>query len=857
MAKNKARLEVTVSRGAVECRPATATEAVSLSIDGQELLSTTLEAVNAPGSDTARLLDAAMLAGPGGVSIGQCSNLCGGDDRRRRHAIGEIKTRLADAVERLEDCGSVSTTSGALEDFRRSLTGPGAEWTIEFKIQGRVVLTVHHHASRGFLIHGRAVPNCANAGAARTAALTGPDKARAVSATHYRDGGWPEDETYLAFGPEQEVKRLLVDEGKRVVAVTGPGGVGKSALGRWAARELGEEFPYRFLLRAESLGLLRQALIDLAARLGLVGRAQASLAGEAEAGGQDREMRALHALRAWKPDADCLIVLDNLGDPTDGWQKEVADAATWESAYPLLPDDPGLRVLITCQAAPACRNQEREPCVVVLDLLTEDQAVDYLVTQAGFVGAGQDWRGLDPSRLDPAREVCRALSEVDLSTEEAKARVYPLSLEAVVSDVTAWPPENRPSRLAEWPTLLDDVFRHLDGSTDARTRPFGVQASLLAVLEKIGNQHRSLELLRAMAWLQAERVPAVVLAEALGIKTAGALDAAVQPLLRHKVVFEDGAWSDDPTVKGRTLGWHRSRRMVLQREQGGGPNSELFKRLVQAVVWQTPGPGLGGASENRRAVMAGHAAELASVGAPVDGAARATIDLWKRMAARINIRDADDGAWSEVAAWLSAREDWQVPWLDLARSGVADLSPLAGLTALQKLSLWYTQVEDLSPLAGLTGLTNLDLSGTQVEDLSPLAGLTALMRLDLGGTQVEDLSPLAGLTSLRVLDLQCPRVEDLSPLAGLTALRNLHLWDTRVEDLSPLAGLTALQELSLEGTEVEDLSPLAGLTALESLDLEDTRVKDLSPLKGLPKLRLVFLPDGRIRDPHTEPFPEL
>ena len=43
---------------------------------------------------------------------------------------------------------------------------------------------------------------------------------------------------------------------------------------------------------------------------------------------------------------------------------------------------------------------------------------------------------------------------------------------------------------------------------------------------------------------------------------------------------------------------------------------------------------------------------------------------------------------------------------------VADLAPLAGLSALQSLDLSYTRVAALAPLAGLSALKRLDVPET-------------------------------------------------------------------------------------------------------------------------------------------------
>ena len=181
--------------------------------------------------------------------------------------------------------------------------------------------------------------------------------------------------------------------------------------------------------------------------------------------------------------------------------------------------------------------------------------------------------------------------------------------------------------------------------------------------------------------------------------------------------------------------------------------------------------------------------------------------------------------------------------LDCSDTLVADLTPVLGLPALQSLTCFSTQVSDLTPLAGLPALRSLDCSSTQVADLTSLAGLSALQSLDCSSTQVADLTPLAGLSALQSLDCSSTQVADLTPLAGLSALHLLTCFSTQVSDLTPLAGLTALQSLDCSSTEVADLIPLAGLSALQSLHCSSTKVTELAPLAGLSALQSLHCSD--------------
>ena len=122
------------------------------------------------------------------------------------------------------------------------------------------------------------------------------------------------------------------------------------------------------------------------------------------------------------------------------------------------------------------------------------------------------------------------------------------------------------------------------------------------------------------------------------------------------------------------------------------------------------------------------------------------------------------------------------------------------------------------------GLRALSLRGTGVTDLEPLRGLTALQSLNLPGTGVTDLRPLRGLTVLQTLSLNRTSVTDLGPLRELTALQTLSLNRTEVTDLEPLQRLTALQTLYLRDTGVTDLEPLRGLSSLRWLHLSRTKI---------------------------------
>lgn len=180
----------------------------------------------------------------------------------------------------------------------------------------------------------------------------------------------------------------------------------------------------------------------------------------------------------------------------------------------------------------------------------------------------------------------------------------------------------------------------------------------------------------------------------------------------------------------------------------------------------------------------------------------------------------------------------QQRFIDCRDPKVHDLSPLRGLKMVSSIRLERVDATDLSPLAALTTLTRLSITRQpKLADLTPLAGLTKLQHLDLRQTRVRDLTPLRGLLGLESLTVSDAPLEDLSPLAKLRRLTFLDLSNTAVSRLSPLGGMVALEELLLRDTKVKDLGPISRLPLLESLLVEGAPVKSLRPLRRAAVLR--------------------
>ncbi len=181
------------------------------------------------------------------------------------------------------------------------------------------------------------------------------------------------------------------------------------------------------------------------------------------------------------------------------------------------------------------------------------------------------------------------------------------------------------------------------------------------------------------------------------------------------------------------------------------------------------------------------------------------------------------------------------------RSGVRDLKALESLP-LTALVINHASVSDISPLSGLSQLAHLNLNTNQVTDLSGLSGLSQLQYLNLFSNDVSDIAPLAGLSNLRRLQLGLNLVTDISPLSGLSLLGTLWLADNRIRDVTGLGGLTGLSSLSLRNNLVADIAPLSSLLQLDYLDLNHNSISDVSPLSSLLQLGSLYVAHNAIAD---------
>ncbi|GAA4965834.1 hypothetical protein GCM10023205_32830 [Yinghuangia aomiensis] len=171
--------------------------------------------------------------------------------------------------------------------------------------------------------------------------------------------------------------------------------------------------------------------------------------------------------------------------------------------------------------------------------------------------------------------------------------------------------------------------------------------------------------------------------------------------------------------------------------------------------------------------------------------------------------DALEGFWLHLSgptdfAGLSRVRNLE--WLAIASVAEFDVAGLAAAlrnaTRLRSLNI-EAPIEDIRALGALTGLDRLDLSRTRVTDVRPLARLGALRDLSVTDGPLADLSPLADLRLDRLFVYRT-RVADLDALAGMPTLQVLGLGGCPVRDLSVVTTLPALHHVNLRGTPITE-----------------------------------------------------
>lgn len=182
--------------------------------------------------------------------------------------------------------------------------------------------------------------------------------------------------------------------------------------------------------------------------------------------------------------------------------------------------------------------------------------------------------------------------------------------------------------------------------------------------------------------------------------------------------------------------------------------------------------------------------------------------------------------------------------------GFESLSPIAGLTQLQELTIANCPIptDELSAIGQLPKLTVLTLSGCGLSGINPLSASSGLTRLDLHNNAIRDLAALSFMPNLTYLDLSHNAVKNLDQLNSLSKLTELYLSNNSISDTLPLSGCTSLTVLDLNHNLLTEVSGLDKIPGLRTLYLAHNQLLDVSALASNPTVGDLNISYNQITD---------
>ena len=450
----------------------------------------------------------------------------------------------------------------------------------------------------------------------------------------------------------EEVTRMLTATDRRLVVLTGPGGVGKTRLALAVTELTSPEWP-DWAAFVDLSPVTDPALVPdaIASALDLVG--------------QGRE-RPLDTLERGLASRKMLITLDNF--------EQVLDAAPLVAD--LLQRAPGLRVLVTSRVALRMRGEQEwrvEPLEVPparstpVAALADNPAVRLFVDRVRAVQPGFT---LDSGNAAAVAELCRRMDGLPLALELAAAWMRLLTPEQMLNRLSRQ--LERPGALADLPDRQQTLTRTIQWSYDLLPAPAQVMLARLSTLA---------------APFTADG------AEALGGEDVGDPVEVLSTLLDHSMVSP--AERPDGQRAFRLLGPIR-RFAAAQLEDAG----ETLGRLERYLLGVLEGAGrrygsqgrdmrqLDSEQPNLRVVLSW----IARDGRTSDELLRAVGDVWIWLMVRGHVRRSAP-LWQQIAPLLA-----QQP-----RSGSGRMAPgwllLTGYTNQGEFSKAVDLVDELLPEA--------------------------------------------------------------------------------------------------------------------------------------------------------------
>ena len=193
---------------------------------------------------------------------------------------------------------------------------------------------------------------------------------------------------------------------------------------------------------------------------------------------------------------------------------------------------------------------------------------------------------------------------------------------------------------------------------------------------------------------------------------------------------------------------------------------------------------------------------------------------------------------STIAALSNAQS---LVYLDLSNNTLRNLEPLSGMATLKELYLQHNAVTGLDALCSLAELTRLDISYNSVTDLSTLPQCQKLTWLNAGHNSISDLTGVENFTVLTHLDLDHNQLSDITILGDCITLTELNVSNNQLKSITALGKLSALTTLDFSYNQVKELPTWPDGSALSILNGSYNEIASVYPLRNLENLTYVYL----------------
>jgi internalin A len=130
----------------------------------------------------------------------------------------------------------------------------------------------------------------------------------------------------------------------------------------------------------------------------------------------------------------------------------------------------------------------------------------------------------------------------------------------------------------------------------------------------------------------------------------------------------------------------------------------------------------------------------------------------------------------------------------------------------------------------------LNLNKSEIIDLRPLAGLVNLLILNIDDNNISDIKPLVSLSNLEDLSIKNNNISDIPTLNKLKKLKALDLSENKISNVSGLKDLNELQELNLSANQITSLLPIVTSVSLRKLNFSNNSIENISKVDGLENL---------------------